>query len=1063
MRRRCAGGRDVQGEGFIAPFALRALCSLSALFLACAPPIATGADTTAIEAFENTVRPVLLKRCVECHGPRKAESGLRVDSREALLRGGDSGPAISPQALATSLLLKAVRHDGELKMPPAGRLPRHELAAIEQWIADGAPWPKISASSVASSVDNPAGPSLRSGPITEADREFWSLQPIADPPPPTLESVTSGNEIDRFVLRKLRESGLTPAPAADRRVWLRRATFDLTGLPPTPAELDAFLRDTSALARDKAINRLLQSPAYGERWGRHWLDVVRYADTAGETADYPTPLSYKYRNWVIDAFNADMPYDEFVRQQIAGDLLARELLDAGANQGANQRQYGDMLTATGFIAISRRFGFDVENYHHLTIQDTIDVIGQSMLGLTLGCARCHDHKYDPVNREDYYAWYGIFQSTRYSFPGSEEKKRPYDLVPGVPPVEMTARQQSFDRELAAVQRELEEVTGDLKSVGESLQQLAGAADFCGFEHGVDGQTPPQPYGSLGTARVAAAAQSPFANVFPRGERGLSFPSNTDNNAFGRTLAKSFSAEDTRLLYYNIDFRNTAVPDGARRCYRFYVGHGPGNSGAVELAANGAALLAKDGQQYLPVATIPQGVWHNLQVTLDLRAKTYAGVLTSAESTTRFEGKAFTAGWDGVIDYTFVDMYGPGDGATPGHEIDNLCLDTKPFLAAQQSMAEDSKGAAQHRQLVEQLRQRAALQSRADGLTKSRDALQAAGPLPPEQFVYGAVEQDKPVDAHIHLRGEITRLGDEVPRRNLQVLGGELVPAESGSGRLQLAEWITHENNPLFARVMVNRIWQHHFGRGLVGTENDFGRRGQIPTHPELLDWLASRFRESGYSVKAMHRLIMNSDAYGRSTEFNQHAAERDPDARLLWRFNRRRLSAEEIRDAMLAVADTLDTAQGGAHPFPPVSSWGFTQHNPYYGVYATNRRSVYLMQQRLKRHPFLGLFNGADTNVSTAHREHSTVPTQALFLMNSDFVHNQSEAFAHRLLRTANSAPQRVEHAYSLALGRAPTSDELNASLDFVAKYAAASGSDHAAWSALARTLLTRNEFLFVD
>jgi len=309
------------------------------------------------------------------------------------------------------------------------------------------------------------------------------------------------------------------------------------------------------------------------------------------------------------------------------------------------------------------------------------------------------------------------------------------------------------------------------------------------------------------------------------------------------------------------------------------------------------------------------------------------------------------------------------------------------------------------------------------------------------------------------------------RRNLEILGADPLPQSAGSGRLQLADWLTSEENPLFARVMVNRIWQQHFGRGLVGTENDFVNRGELPTHPELLYWLASRFKENRWSLKSMHRLIMNSATYQQSSDYDDLAAEHDPDARLLWRFNRRRLSAEEIRDAILLVSGNLDSTHGGAHPFPSVTTWNFSQHNPFYAVYPTNRRSVYLMQQRLKRHPFLALFDGADTNASTARRELTTVPTQALYLMNSEFVHQQSEILGRRLIEAAPDQEARFELAWQITVGRSPTSEQLAENRTFIKQYAAALGESGVpsgshellAWSALTRTLLTRNEFLFVD
>jgi cytochrome c553 len=727
------------------------------------PASASTPTAEQIAAFEKEVRPLLVEKCARCHGPKKQESGLRLDSRDALMRGGESGPAIVPGQPEKSLLLRAVRHQGDLQMPPSGKLKDVEITALSRWIETGAVWPKDSTAI-----------KTRSGEITAEERRFWSFQPVRWPKVPDIARPEIDNPIDRFILARLAERGLKPVQPADRRTLIRRATFDLTGLPPTPDEVEAFIKDAAPDAFAKVVERLLASPAYGERWGRHWLDVVRYADTAGETADYPVPEAYRYRNYVIDAFNQDRPYDGFIREQIAGDILAKN----GPPEKSAER-----IIATGYIALSRRFGFDPENYHHLTIQDTIDNLGQAVMGLSLGCARCHHHKFDPVSMSDYYALYGIFASTRYAFPGSEEKHRPRDFVP-----------------------------------------LAG-----------------------------------------------------------------------------------------------------------------------------------------------------------------------------------------------------------------------------------------------------------------KELAY-AVSEDKPRNARIQKRGEPKTPGDEVPRRFLEIMGSDVLPkGATGSGRLQLAEWLTRPENPLTARVMVNRIWQWHFGSGLVATENDFGTRGKLPTHPELLDWLAREFMGepgtkvpgpgSPWSIKKMHRLIMLSAAYQWSSAGDSRTMSIDPESELLWRFPRRRLDAEAIRDAMLHLGGNLDRSRGGAHPFPPVDKWGFTQHAPFSAVYDTNRRSVYLMSQRLRRHPFLALFDGADTNASTPKRTTTTVPTQALFLMNDPFVHAQSEGLARRLLASADSDAARLKLAYRLAYGREPDADETQRGLTFLSRYrealqaarVPAGQHDVMAWAAHARTLLASNEFLFVD
>ncbi|MEZ6044125.1 MAG: PSD1 and planctomycete cytochrome C domain-containing protein [Planctomycetaceae bacterium] len=1012
------------------------------------------------ELFENQIRPFLLKHCIECHSNRKSESGLRLDSRENMLTGGDSGPVIFLDNPGESLLLKALNHEEGYEMPPSGKLDADTISVISKWLDQGAIWPE-------GVVLETGGPQLRGGTITDEERQFWSYQPVQDPTPPALDGAEVISDIDRFLQKQLDTAGIKTVAPASRSVWLRRVIFDLTGLPPTPEEVTAFEQDNSPEAYSKVIERLLASTAYGERWGRHWLDVVRYADTAGETADYPVPLAYKYRNWVINAFNADLPYDEFIRQQIAGDLIAANLPEPQTDQ--ELREYRELQIATGYIAISRRFGFDVENYHHLTIQDTIDVMGQSVLGLTLGCARCHDHKFDPVNMSDYYGLYGIFDSTRYSFPGSEEKKRPYDLYPEIPPALVAEAESKYQQELSTVETELNQLNQRLTEATEEINSVTGSSRYFGFEELDLGTDLSSAYVKYGSLTVTQDSQSPFKNAFAYGSRGISFPENSDNNAI---LAKFEEVTDPKtVLHYNIDFRNTSNNKNTQRAYRFYLGHGPGNSAAVEVAVTAKQLLLKDGAQYREIAELEVGEWYNLQLAINLSARTFGGVLASSDEEITFSDAQFTSGWDGVIDTTFVDNYGPGDGNTPAHEIDNLSIATLPFPPAGSLQPSSSDSIPEPAVLAEKLDLKRELQKQADHLNRRKKELETRGAIPMMDRVYGAIDKETPHDSRIQLRGEITRPGEEVPRRNLDILGATLLPEPTQSGRLQLANWWTSNENPLFARVMVNRIWQHHFGKGLVGTENDFGVRGERPSHPELLDWLASRFKESGYSVKAMHRLILNSAAYRRSTAFNETAYLHDPDARLLWRFTRRRLSAEEIRDSMLMVGGNLDRSMGEAHPFPAVESWGFTQHNPYYGVYPTSRRSVYLMQQRLKRHPFLSLFDGADTNVSTAHRALTTVPTQALYLMNNEFVHEQAAAFQKRLFDRSETETLRIRDAFTISLARTPTPTEEDEALTFLNTYrkaaidAGMSTTDAGtyAWHGFLRTLLTRNEFLYVD
>jgi hypothetical protein len=813
---------------------------LAVALAASLPGWAGAAEPTpeALDFFEREIRPLLVARCHECHGDvDKLKGGLSLRSRSGVLQGGETGPAAVPGKPAESLLVEAIRYQG-LKMPPKAKLPEAEIEKLVRWVEMGLPWPGGDASPSAAAAETGFA-------ISEAQRQFWSFQPVRQQTPPTVrDAAWCRTPIDWFILARLEARGLQPNPAADRRTLVRRVTFDLIGLPPTPEEFAAFVADDSPEAYSRLVDRLLASDHYGERWGRHWLDVVRYADTAGETADYPVPQAVKYRNYVIDAFNSDMPYDQFVREQIAGDILAR---------GGPREAFAERVTATGYLAISRRFGFDSENYHHLTIADTLDTLGRSVLGLSIGCARCHDHKYDPISTADYYGLYGIFASSRYAFPGSEEKKQPRDFVPLLPEPEAGQRIAEHTRQLAECAETIKRLEGELSDLAKSIK----------------------------TAEEQAAT---------------------------------------------------------------------------------------------------------------------AGSATSLD--------------------------------------DLKCRQERLTASLNECRAQ-------------------------------RDRLIVAGPC---EMAYGVMEAT-PANARIQKRGEPTRPGAEVPRRFLEILGGDVVSGNSGSGRLELAQWLTRRSNPLTPRVIVNRVWQYHFGRGLVQGSSDFGLRGRPPSHPELLDYLGNTLMRDDWSLKRLHRRILLSRVYQLSSAEGNPAVQSDPANESWWKFDRQRLDAETIRDAVLAVSGELDRSRGGPHPFPPRTAWGFTQHAPFKAVYETNRRSVYLMTQRIARHPFLAIFDGADPNASTAERTLTTTPAQALFLMNDPFIHAQSAALAHRLIAEGGTDEARIGRLFARVLGREATEAQRTAAAEFLTRYRLAAGGSGsgdeaaslAAWSAYARVLLTSNEFLYID
>jgi hypothetical protein len=1005
---------------------------LSILFVACSAVTVSAAEPSKedLAFFENRIRPLLVEHCQKCHGAKKQESGLRLDHREMMLAGGERGAAIDLADAGGSLLLKAVRHEGDLKMPEK-KLPAAAIADLTEWIKRGAPWP----------AEAKGAATVRSGPITKEERQFWSLQlPKEAPLPDVKDASRISTPIDRFIAAAWEKNGLAPAPPADKRTLLRRTTFDLTGLPPEIEDLKAFIADESPDAFDRVIDRLLASPAYGERWGRHWLDVVRYADTAGETADYPVREAYRYRNYVIDSLNRDKPYDEFVREQIAGDILSRS---------APRERYAELVTATGYLAISRRFGFDSENYHHLTIQDTIDNVGQTFLGLTLGCARCHDHKFDPVTMSDYYALYGIFESSRYAFPGSEQKQKVRAMAPLLPPEEAVAAWQKYDERFAALATLLEFAKQGVPSVKvRSLDDIDGDFELQGVSAGGSRGVLVPPWTYTGEPLITNGAQSPLKNIYRGGGVGALLPGGEGEHSIAQAIPAHL-AKDAKSLYVSFDFKMTPAAPGSKGAYRFAVGHGRDIS-VAELYISSEAVLVKSGEEVKELRKLKPGTWYQAQLHVDLTAGTWTANVAAPGDP--FTSEPLKLGGDRKeLNLLAFDTRGPVPGPRPTFEIDNIAVSKTSFASVDSPipMPPIPEGAVNVPQVLAELH-----------------PLLENGPC---ELAYAVVE-GTPANSRIQKRGEPTKLGDEVPRRWLDVLGGDALGKENtGSGRLELASWLTRKENPLLARVMVNRIWQHHFAQGLVATENDFGTRGSRPTHPKLLDDLAVHFQNEGWSVKKMHRRIMQSSVYQLSSA--EPANTSDPANLYLAHFPRQRLDAESIRDSLLLLGGNLDRSTGKQHPFPALATWGFTQHNPFIAVYDSSHRSIYLMTQRLKRHPYLALFDGADTNASTPRRLDTTVPTQSLFLMNDPFVHEQSAGLARRILAEEADNAARLRLAYEIVLTREPSPEDAAADQAFLAQYRQslaastipADQRELAAWSALVRTLLTRNDFLFVD
>ncbi|MFO0871448.1 MAG: PSD1 and planctomycete cytochrome C domain-containing protein [Pirellulales bacterium] len=997
-----AGGRAVRGRRGV-----RWCAALLLLGVAGATCRAGAEEAAGEEFFEKRVRPILAGTCFRCHGGPKVSGGLRVDSREALLRGGESGPAIDLAAPERSLLLRAVQRSEDVSaMPPDKPLADRQVADLTAWLRAGAPWPTATA--------------------RFESETHWAFRPVQAPPLPTVGDPSwLRTSLDAFILAGLERAGRTPMPPADRRTWLRRVTYDLTGLPPTPEEVAAFEQDPSPQAWESVVDRLLDSPHYGEHWGRHWLDVVRYADTAGENSDHPLPHAWRYRNWVIQALQADLPYDEFLRAQIAGDILAAD---------APEAQRADLIVATGYLAIARRFGHDIDKDMHLTLEDTIDTLGKSVLGLSLGCCRCHDHKYDPLTTRDYYGLYGIFDSTRFAFPGCEPKQQPRDLIPLLFSPTDLARVQEIDQQLAAADQQLKQLTAEQTERAKKLQEQASAGTEVLAEGNVgEGESTPLTQGARRPLEGIPVKSGDVLRlvVLPRGNHGA------DSTLVEWTLSESGGT------------RRWSVADlvsGLTQGNPHADTHGHSQVWCFLDLQNGPQLLPEvvaevDGRKELQA-------WRNggAPSVFVNSARQPVKVWTELPPQSFFvhpgERGPVAVAWISPIDGT-VDIAGRVADAHPAG-LDGVSWKLERITG--------TDFAAQLARLSES---RAALAT----LTSRRGELAARRPVVPLAY---AVAEGTPHHARIQRRGEPADLGDEVPRKFLDVLGGQAVTATAGSGRRELAQWLTDRRNPLTARVIANRLWQWHFGRGLVATPNDFGSRGASPTHPELLDHLASQLVTGGWRWKPLHRQIVLSATYRQSATSSEFSGEYAG-------FPRRRLTAEELRDTLLAVSGEWDRSPGGAHPFPPEASWSFTQHGPFAAEYETFRRSVYVMQKRNRRSRFFALFDGPDPNASTPVRDVTTVPTQALFFLNDPFLHARAARFAERVVGAGTTDPERLDFAYRTLLGRNATAQEQEDAARFRQDYGAALGEQAAAerqaaaWSAYARVLLGSNEVLYVD
>jgi hypothetical protein len=1149
----------------------------SAILLAATVPTAlsaaekTAPDPATIEFFEKKVRPILAEHCYKCHSTqaKKLKGGLLLDSRVGLLDGGDSGPAVVPGHPEQSRLVEAIGYKNvDLRMPPKARLPDAAIADLTTWVRMGVPWPQAERprSQVASkdAID-----------LYQRKREHWAWRPIRLPAVPAVQNQSWPlGPIDQFIMARLEAKGLTPAAPADKRTLIRRVYFDLIGLPPTPAEVEAFLQDTSPDALAKVVDRLLASEHFGERWARHWLDLVRYAETRGHEYDYVNPDAYQYRDYVVRAINADVPYDRFVIEHIAGDLLDRPRLHP--TEGFNESILG---TGFWFLGEQLHSPVDIRQDEADRLDNMVDVAGKTFLGLTIACARCHDHKFDAISTRDYYALYGFLESSSYRLVPFEslehnrgvaralwqlrERSRPSlqrALADSVRPgVHRLADYLLAAREAILIGPEVQPIGSFSNAYHQRLERLAQARKLDTallgrwvtylLEAAKDNRDPLHAW-----ARVASDAGAGE----PKRLAEILKPLIEDGRR--RDTAATAALNGAELV---VDYRKASpadwLPDG------FAFGPGPVRPGDLRLTGDATHPV---GKIFDYAAAEKDPTWDKLRPAP--ATENDPGALGSAVRagrticTPRFRvtaGKVFYLVKGNGLAYAAVDSHvmiaGPlhgqlvmgikaGDGfqwvghdlspykgqrahieftATDGSDFavalvvqaaNAPAATDRPNQALLQMLAGGDCGslealaagyqrllvdvverlasdriagtaeAVDHARLAKWLLKRRELLSvRDDGVEKRfidtagsflADQAKIAAQIQSESRLALAMLDGSGVDEHVFVRGSHKTPGDLVPRRFLEALAGaDRLPSQRGSGRLELAQRMTDPTvNPFISRVMVNRAWHHLFGRGIVASVDNFGVLGELPTHPELLDYLADRFAHDGWSVKRLIRALVLSRTYQMSARPDERADQADPQNLLLHRMRVRRLEGEAIRDALLAVSGRLDPRPYG----PPVPVFltafqGGRGRPPSGPLDGDGRRSLYLAVRRNFLSSLLLAFDTPIPFSTVGRRSVSNVPAQSLILMNDPFVHQQADVWARRVLGQGGTARDRVIAMYQSAFARPPSDAELAACLEFLDRQAGlASASrgrkppevdDPAVWADLAHVLINAKEFIFLN
>ncbi|MGE3315405.1 MAG: PSD1 and planctomycete cytochrome C domain-containing protein [Planctomycetaceae bacterium] len=1066
-------------------------------------PSETAPDPARIEFFEKQIRPILANRCYKCHSEKQQKGELRLDSRAAVLKGGESGAAVVPGNPDKSELISAIRYEPDsYQMPPTGKLPDEEIAKLVDWVRLGAPWPDEKP------VDDGKKPAAEFD--LAARGKHWSLQPIHRP---ELPDVSNGNwsasPVDRFILSKLEQTGLKPSEPTDKQTLLRRITFDLIGLPPTTDELNAFVSDDSPDAFEKVVDRLLSSPHYGERWGRHWLDLVRFAETYGHEFDYEIPHAWRYRDYVVRAFNSDLPYDHFVVEHLAGDLLNEPRRNplSGLNES---------VVGTGFywFGQGKHSPVDIRAEECDTVDNQIDVLGKTFLGLTIACARCHDHKFDAITTRDYYALAGYLQSSRQQNAMLNDRLPARKLESELLSIKQNLRtalitnesEPTADRIAAEI---LESSAKDAAPDSPLLSVFALAARRDEFAKSRE-ELRERFRAQVETARkfrersidLTAQTTRPFSNWLAAGDAFGKQPAGMNDWVPGdstspiREFVPFTTAHSGRLSPHLQGTLRSPTFLLDKPFIHYHVAREGGKENPGRPSKNGQIHLIVDGFQIIkdPLygflsLNVPLGGkyhWLRQDVTRFLGSRAYIEVSDDDEGSIAVDGvylsdEPAAAKAPGPLALELLDDPGIADADQFAFRCRELI--TKTANAWRAGAIDSLSSPAERAEILSLLNRHGAFRGSS---TQTASSSTPSGPtgvstivesitryrnlesqFEQPQFAIAMID-GTPENEHLLVRGNHKKPGDEVPRRFLEVFGETSGTDESGSGRLALARRIASPSNPLTARVIVNRLWHHHFGRGLVPTTDDFGHMGQPPSHPELLDFLATELLRNEWSLKSIHRLMVLSSTYRMSSRVaDTHAEERDPQNLLLHRMPVRRLEGEAIRDAMLVLSGRLDRRLEGPSVAPHLSDFMEGRGRPAASgpLDGDGRRSIYINVRRNFLTPFFLAFD-YPTPLSTAGRRSvSNVPAQALSMMNNPFVVEQARLWAARTsaAREGLNTHERIRQLYAEAFGREPNEKEMAAAIAFLNPLGSDPGKfDDRAWADLCHALWNVKEFAFV-